>query len=380
MNPNPQQEALEAVHLARELGCAIDRPLAKDDKESNFDREAWNRLFDSEFIHGFLPTEYGGKAWSTRTAVSALEAFGESCRDAGLCLGLSSFVWTILPPILSAASKSQARTWLSEIASKRLIVADGVSEPQAGSDVMALQTKAIRYKDGYLLSGHKSYIGFAPIADRILVFARIDGAEGPWGISTFYIPSDIPGIIRSPNRDKQGLRTLPMGNIEFQDCFVGEECRVGEEGVGLSLFNEAMQWERSFILATQVGAMKRQLDQCIEHARNREQFGKQIKDFQSVSNRIADMRVRLEQCRLMLQHCAQLKDQGENIALQSSIAKLTISEAQFASSLDAVRIHGAKGYLSEFEIERDLRNATGGLLYAGTSDIQRNLIAKLIGL
>ena len=126
--------------------------------------------------------------------------------------------------------------------------------------------------------------------------------------------------------------------------------------------------------------MARQLEHCIDYAKRRQQFGKPIAANQSVSNRIADMQVRLETCRLLLYKAAWLKDQGQSAALHASITKLSISEAFAASSLDAVRIHGAKGYMSAFQVERDLRDATGGLIYAGTSDIQRNLIARLIGL
>jgi alkylation response protein AidB-like acyl-CoA dehydrogenase len=148
----------------------------------------------------------------------------------------------------------------------------------------------------------------------------------------------------------------------------------------MSLFNESMEWERSFILATQVGAMARQLEECVAYARKRQQFGKPIGANQSVSNRIADMRVRLETSRLLLYRSAWLKDQGLSAPAEAAMTKLSISEAFSASSLDAIRIHGAIGYLSDHEIERDLRDATGGLIYAGTSDIQRNLISRMTGL
>ena len=147
----------------------------------------------------------------------------------------------------------------------------------------------------------------------------------------------------------------------------------------MSLFNHAMEWERSFILCSHVGAMARQLDDCVTHARERRQFGQPIGRFQSVSNRLADMRLRLETCRLLLYKAAWMKQNGQSAAMEATLANLHHAESFLASSLDAVRLHGARGYLTEFGIECDLRDAAGGVIYAGTSDIQRNLITRLLG-
>ena len=170
-----------------------------------------------------------------------------------------------------------------------------------------------------------------------------------------------------------------MGGFVFDDCRVPESSRLGPEGAGLSLFNQTMEWERSFILASHVGAMARQLDEAVAYVNERVQFGRRIGGFQSVSNRIADMRLRLETSRLLLYKLAWMKGQGQAAPLEAAMAKLHLSESFLASSLDAVRTHGARGYLQDYGIERDLRDALGGILYAGTSDIQRNLIARLLG-
>jgi alkylation response protein AidB-like acyl-CoA dehydrogenase len=351
----------------------------REDRESIFNREGWMRIADFGLLKGFVPCEYGGQGWDTVTRVAALEAFGRGCRDNGLSLGLSSLVWTILPPLLSLGSEEQKRRYLPGLISGASLAADGVTEEGAGSDAMAMRTRAERRPGGYVVNGEKRYVGLAPLADLILVYAKTDPEAGAWGLSAFLVESGLAGVERSGNEEKMGLRTLPMGTVTFRDCLIPETARLGEEGVGLSLFNESMEWERSFILATQVGVMAHQLERCIEYARSRHQFGKPIGVNQSVTNRIADMRVRLETCRLLLYKAAWLKDQGESAALEASMTKLSISEAFVASSLDAVRIHGAKGYVSAYEVERDLRDATGGLIYAGTSDVQRNLIARMCG-
>jgi alkylation response protein AidB-like acyl-CoA dehydrogenase len=376
LSPHQRTVQAEAGAIARSLPASP----ASADVQSVFNREAWMAIAQSGLLHGFLPAAYGGRGWDTQTRVLALEAFGHGCRDNGLCLALSSLVWTIFPPLLAFGSEAQKQRYLPLLCRGDYFAADGVSEAAAGSDAMAMETRAEACPGGYRINGEKRYIGLAPIADLILLFAKTDPNAGPWGLSAFLVESHLPGVTRSGNWEKMGLRTLPMGGIVFQDCIVPADARLGDEGVGMSLFNESMEWERSFILATQVGAMARQLEQCVAYAKQRRQFGKSIGTNQSISNRIANMRLRLETCRLLLYRCAWLKDQGSSAAAEASMTKLNISESFAASSLDAIRIHGAIGYLSEHEIERDLRDATGGLIYAGTSDIQRNLISRMTGL
>ena len=180
--------------------------------------------------------------------------------------------------------------------------------------------------------------------------------------------------------DKMGLRTSPIGEVILQDCEVPIENRLGKEGAGAAIFNSEMEWERSCLFACHLGAMERQLEACVKYTKERRQFGKPIGKFQSISNKIADMKVRLELSRLILYKIAWLKAQGKRSLIESAIAKLYLSESYVASSLDAVQIHGGYGYMKEFGIERDLRDSIAGKIYSGTSEIQRNIIASWLGL
>jgi alkylation response protein AidB-like acyl-CoA dehydrogenase len=171
-----------------------------------------------------------------------------------------------------------------------------------------------------------------------------------------------------------------MGEIHIENCFVPEENRLGGEGAGTRVFESSMERERSCILACQVGAMERQLEECIRRARERRQFGQPIGNFQSVSNRIAEMKVRLESARLLLYYAAWKKHNGMNAVMEAAMVKLYLSEAFVASGLDAIRTFGGYGLLTECGIEQDLRDAVGGTMYSGTSDIQRNIIARQLGL
>jgi alkylation response protein AidB-like acyl-CoA dehydrogenase len=177
-----------------------------------------------------------------------------------------------------------------------------------------------------------------------------------------------------------GLRTSPMGEVVLTDCVVPAGNRLGPEGAGMAIFNSSMTWERSCILASAVGAMQRQLEACVGYARERRQFGQAIGKFQSVANKVADMYLRMEAARLLIYQAAWLGQQGRPALAEAAAAKLFTSEAWIASSMDAIQIHGAYGYMKESGIERDLRDAIASTIYSGTSEIQRVILARMLGL
>jgi alkylation response protein AidB-like acyl-CoA dehydrogenase len=255
-----------------------------------------------------------------------------------------------------------------------------MSEPDSGSDAFALSTRAERVDGGFLLNGRKTFVTNAPVADLYLLFATVDRKRAMWGVTAFLIERGTPGLSISAPIKKMGLTTSPMADVILEDCRVPESALFGAAGGGSAIFNHSMAWERSCILASQVGAMDRQLDVCLRYARERRQFGRPIGDFQMVAGRLADMKVRLEAARLVLYHAARAMAEDDGADLASSLAKLFISEAAVASSLDAVRTHGGYGYMEECGVERDIRDFLGGTLYSGTSDIQRLLVARHLGL
>jgi alkylation response protein AidB-like acyl-CoA dehydrogenase len=242
-----------------------------------------------------------------------------------------------------------------------------------------MQMHAKKVDGGYILNGKKRLITLAPIADLSLIFANTKPGS-KWGITAFLVEKSYEGYSISPPMEKMGLRTIPIGEIILEDCFVPEENRLGKEGGGLGITNYSLEYDRCFILAGQLGAMERQLEETVKYAKNRKQFGQSIGKFQSVANRIVDMKLRLETSRLLLYKLAWMKQNKKMAMLEAAMSKLFLSENILNSSIDAVRTRGGNGFLTEYEAERDLRDATGGVLYAGTSDIQRNVIAKFLGL
>ena len=356
-----------------------DEALAERDREGRFSPELWARCARFGLLRLSVPAAQGGEELDLPTAMLVMEGLGEGCLDNGLTFALNAQLWTVQRPIARFGSAEQRDRFLPGMADGRLVGAHALTEPDAGSDAFSLTTRAERRGDGYVLNGVKHLVTLAPIADVALVFAVTNPAAGKWGISGFLVERGTPGFSAAPMEHKMGLRTVPIGRLHFEECVVPESARLGPEGAGVSISNHSLEVERCCILASQLGAMERQLARAVAHARTRRQFGQPIGKFQSVSNRIADMKLRIETARLLLYKVAWLVERGRPAMLEAALLKLYLSEAFVASGLDAVRIHGGEGYLSESGVERDLRDAIGGVLYAGTSDIQRNIVARLLG-
>ncbi len=354
--------------------------LIDRDRASEFPLENWRKC--ARFgIQGMpMPEEFGGANADILETLVTMEGLGYGCRDNGLIFGINAQMWSVQMPILSFGSEAQRRKYLPGLCSGDLIGAHAMSEPDSGSDAYSLRTRATRREGGYVLNGTKMFVSNGPVADMALVFATLDPAKGMWGVTGFLVDKGTPGFTISRGIEKMGLRTSPMAELIFQDCFVPEDSRLGPEGAGARIFNSSMEWERSAILASHVGAMEWQLERSVAYARERRQFGQPIGSFQSVANRIVDMKVRLETARLLLYKVAWLKTMGKSATMEAAMAKLYLSESFVQSSLDAIRVHGGYGFTTEFEIERDLRDSVGGTLYSGTSDIQRTIIARLLGL
>ena len=355
--------------------------LVERDRKSEFAREDWQRCADFGIQSYPVPAEFSGRdPIDFMTAMLAMEAIGYGCKDNGLTFALNAQMWTVQLPIVQFGTEAQKRKYLPGLSSGDLIGAHAITEPDTGSDVFNMKMTATKQNGGYVLNGKKKFISLGPIADVALVFATVDPDQGRWGVTAFLVDSDTEGFEASPVREKMGLRSVPIGELEFMDCFVPDDQRVGPEGTGVSLSTHSLEWERCCILASQLGAMDRQLEEAIRYARNRKQFGQPIGKFQSVANRLVEMKLRLETSRLLLYKVAWLKQAGKSAMMEAALLKLHLGESFVESSLDAIRIHGGTGYMTETGVERDLRDAIGSVIYAGTSDIQRNIVAGLLGL
>jgi len=366
-----------AIKFAR---SQLNKDSKHNDETETFPREAW-RACGKFGIQGMpIPSEYGGGGTDIVSTVLVMEGLGYACNDNGLIFSLNAQMWSLELPLLEFGTQEQKKKYLPGLVSGDLIGVHAMTEPDSGSDAFSLRTKANLEGDKYVLNGSKLYITNAPVSDVMIVFATQKPGSGFAGVSAFLVEKNTPGFSVSSPLKKMGLRTSPMGEVVLTDCKIPVGNRLGKEGAGMAIFNSSMEWERSCILASAVGAMQRQLEECVEYAKIRKQFGQPIGKFQSISSKISNMYLRMESARLMIYKVAWLKQQGKPAIAEAAAAKVLTSEAWVQSCLDAIQIHGAFGYMRDSGIERDLRDSVAGTIYSGTSEIQRLIIARTLGL
>lgn len=359
---------------------ALQDDLIARDAKGEFSREHWRRC--GEFgIQGLpFPELYGGGGRDILSTILAMEALGYACKDNGLLFGLAAQMWSVQMPIFRFGTEAQKQQYLPRLNSGEWVGAHGMSEPDSGSDAFALRTTATQEGEHWVLNGTKTFVSEAPVADVFVVFATLDRGKGALGLTAFLVERDTPGFGVGKKIGKMGLRTSPMAELFFDNCRLPATSLLGRAGRGVQIFNDSMEWERACILASNLGTLERLIEDTVRYARERKQFGHAIGEFQAVSHKLADMRTRHEAARLLLYQAAWAKDVGQNPGPAAAMAKLFLGESMVQACLDAVQIRGGYGYTTEYEVERDLRDAVGGTLYSGTSEIQRNLIVRSLGL
>lgn len=348
--------------------------------EATFTREEWAVCGGFGLLGLCAPESYGGLGLDALTTARALEAFGRGCPDAGLAFSIAAHLFACVMPIAEHGGEELRRRALPRLCGGEWIGANAITEPEAGSDAFSLRARATRDGDDYLLSGTKAYVTNGPAADLVVVYAATNPKFGYLGLSAFAVGLPRAGVTAGPAEPKLGLRGSPLGELHFDDCRVPDGARLGREGQGGAVFQASMGWERACLFALYLGAMERQLDAAVAHARDRQQFGRAIGKNQAVSHRLAEMRLRLEGARLLLYRACWLKSRGEDAALATALAKLAVSEAAVHNGLDAIRTFGGVGVMSAAGVDRGLRDALPGTIFSGTSDIQRDVIARYLGL
>lgn len=371
-----QQQLREAViALGRSLPVRTDA-----DPQGWFTREDWRRCAATGLTGLIVDPTYGGQGADALSAVVAMEAFGYACADNGLAFSLGAQLWSVAAPLDRFGSPGQKDRYLGALCAGDLLAGHAMSEPDAGSDAFALSTRARPDGDGWVLDGQKTFVTNAPLAELFLVFATVDPAKGWAGLCAFLVEGETPGLEVGPPMTKMGLWSSPIAEVFLDGCRVGPEALLGKRGGAMAVFRHSMDWERGCILAPSVGAMARQVEQATAYARQRQQFGQPVGSFQVVANRIVDMAVRAEAARWLLYRMGWEKAQGRRGDREASMVKLFVSEGWTDSSLDQILVHGGAGYLVDTGVEHDLRDAVASQIYSGTNDIQRNLIARSLGL
>ncbi len=375
----PEQDALyERIHrfALEQLGSHSSNGAS----DPSVLRDQWRRCGAAGLLGLCVSPASGGLGLDCLTTARVLEAVGRGCRDAGLCFSIGAHLLACAVPLDLFGTPQQKAEYLPGLCSGASVGANAATERGAGSDVFALEMSARRTDDGYVLNGEKTFVTNAPIADLFVVYAVTCRRFGVFGMSAFLVPRSAPGVVVGPAFQTGGMTTALASCVGLAECRVAESQRLGPEGAGSTIFHASMSWERCCLFALWLGTMERQLEEVVQHARTRQQFGHPIGVNQAISHRVADMKLRLESARLLVYRACWELAQGRPADVAASLAKLAVSEAFIQSSLDAVQVFGGAGLSRDSGIERYVRDALPSTIYSGTSEMQRDIVARAIGL
>ncbi len=352
------------------------QPLADQvEEEDKIPDDVLQEMKELGFFGLPFPEEYGGVGVGELGYVVALEALGGANSAYGNLIGAHTGIATM--SIYLGGTEEQKRKYLPELCSGEKIAAFALTEPNAGSDAAAIETTAVRKGDKYILNGNKIWITNGDIADVVIVYAVTDkslGARG--GVTAFIVEKGFPGFSVGKIDEKMGLRGSHTAELIFEDCEVPAENVLGEVGMGFLIAMKALDVGRIGLAGGAVGGAQWLLEQCIEWANQRVQFGKPIAHQQAIQWMLADMATEIHAARLMTYHAAWKLDQGQRVSREAAMVKLFASEMANRVADMAVQIHGGIGYMKEHFIERAYRDTRILRIYEGTSEIQRLVIAR----
>lgn len=378
-------EQRELRDLALTWGRRLGADALRRETSDEFDWDAWKLVCESGLLAVPFDEDYGGLGKDVVTTLGVLESFGYGCEDGGLSFAISTHIVSAGIAIARFGDAEQKATFLPSIVQGEKIGAHAITEPSGGSDAFAMRTVARRGDQngtsGWFLDGSKTFISNATIAGLHVVYALTDPSKGTLGgASAFLVERGTPGLTVGRALEKMGLKSAPLAELYFDGCFVPDNRVLGKVGMGFPILDYVMKWEILCSFGINLGEMQRRLEQCIEYARTRKQFGTNIGAFQAISHKLADMKIKHETARMWAYRTAEKFRNGQNISLDLATTKILVSESNVDSALDAIQIFGGYGYMTEYGLERSLRDAVAGKIYSGTSEMQRNRIASLIGL
>ncbi|MBE3552373.1 MAG: acyl-CoA dehydrogenase [Kyrpidia tusciae] len=367
-----QEQMREAVRAFAEEVVAPG--AAERDEQESFDRGIFDKMAELGLAGIPWPEEYGGAGLDMLTYVITIEELSRVDASAGVTISAHTSLasW----PIYRFGTEEQKRKYLRPLAEGTKIGAYGLTEPGAGTDAANLRTTAVREGDHYVLNGSKIFITNGGEADIYVVFATTDREKRHRGISAFILEKGMPGFHFGKKEKKMGLRSSPTMELVFDNCIVPAENRLGEEGFGFKIAMMTLDGGRNGIAAQAVGIAQGALEAAVAHAKEREQFGKSIGQFQAIQFKLADMATRVEAARLLTYQAAWLEDRGLPYGKASAMAKMYASDTAMYVTTEAVQIFGGYGYIREYPVERFMRDAKITQIYEGTNEVQRMVVAR----
>lgn len=373
LNPTNRNEALLAS-----ISALRDRLKREGNVAELFPWENWSAIAETGLFAELVREDLGGPV-GVKATVSALERLGEINEDQGLSFSVATHLASTIYAVAKYGSEDLRQRILRDLTAGKLIGAHAISEDGAGSDALSMQTRAAADGDTYVLTGDKAFVTNGPIADVIVVYAKTGQGNTVGDVSAFLVPTNLAGIERGAPMAKSGLHNSPLSSLHLRECRIPASNLLGRQGGGFAILSNVMKREILFAFMINVGEMRRRLDRCVRYANQRQQFSTNIGSFQSVSNRIAEMKIRYELSQKWLYHVTSKLATNHDITTDIAIAKVFVSEAAIATAIDAMHIHGGHGFLADSGFGDEIASAVAGPIYSGTNDIQRGRIAAMLG-
>lgn len=353
-------------------------PIAAElDEKGEFPHEITKKMGDMGLFGLPFSEEYGGSGAGYLTYAIAVEEISRACASTGITYAAHCSIGT--GPIYLFGTEEQKQKWVVPCAQGKMFAAFGLTEPNAGSDAGGTQTTAVLDGDEWVLNGSKCFITNVGVGKVAVITALTDKSKGTKGISSFIVPTDTPGFTVGTKYHKLGLLASDTREIILENVRIPKENILGKPGEGFKQFLVALDGGRISIGALSVGIAQACLDASLKYAKEREQFGQPISKFQAIQFKLADMAMKTELARMMVHKAAWLKDQGKPFSKEAAYAKLYASEICMQNASEAIQIHGGYGYMKEYPVERYFRDAKLMEIGEGTSEVQRLVIARLLG-
>ncbi|HST20923.1 MAG TPA: acyl-CoA dehydrogenase family protein [Blastocatellia bacterium] len=369
-----QQQYLKS--LREFLAAEITPHAAEMDRTESFRRDNLTALARFGYTGLNFPEEHGGTGADLLTTTMASIELARACAATALSVGASLALCGY--PILKYGTDEQRKRYLPGLISGDLVGALALTEPDAGSDLASIKTRAERDGDRLVINGSKTYITNGPIADLILTFVVTHQDERSRRYGLVLVEGETVGLVRGRKLEKMGVRGSPTSELFFEDCIVSASNLIGEANTGFSLLMKCLAYDRVGMACFCLGIAKASLDEALAYATTRKAFGVTIATFEEISFKLAEMKADIDAAELMILRAAWLHDQGEDVTIDASAAKLYASEVAKRAADYAVQIHGGAGYFRDYRVERLYRDARLCEIGEGTSEIQRMIIARSI--
>ena len=369
------EDQLELQEMVREFVNKEITPFAGEmDRNNEAMPGLMEKAADMGLLNLIVPEEYGGPGLDSVTVAMIYEELGKGC--AGIATSMAANSLASYPILLSGSEEQKVEH--CNLLNEGGLAAFALTEPNAGSDAGGVATTAVKDGDNYILNGTKAFITNAGVADTFLVFANTRKSGGIRGLTAFIVPKGTPGFKVGKKEDKMGIRPSNTCELILQDVVIPVKNRVGREGEGFRIAMTTLDSARPFVGAVSVGLAQAALDVSVKYAKERKQFGQPIASFQMIQAMVADMAIKVETARLMVQKVCWMRDQGMNFTKEAAMAKCYAADVAMQVTTDAVQIMGGYGYSREYPVEKMMRDAKIMQIYEGTNQIQRLVIANKI--